>query len=371
MPVGPSPGEIPTLSGPGPFNPSAAMASLFAPQRRFIQLGVFSLVVAAPVARAQAPVNPTPVLAMGSLTPEPRFSGYISVRETIRDDTATFIINRARITAQALAASFIAVKLQADFSALGRTSGDTVPAVLITDAYAQLAPTDTASRIVQLFRPALLIGQFKTPFSLEYLTSSTSVIAANRSLGADRLGPKRDRGFYGFVRFPRYATLSAAVVDGEGSNRVTNPDGKQMALGRLTVLPISTLSVSGKWAGQGSDHRWGYDARWMPGAAVLEGEVIEREGPTNATTRTDAQARYVLAAYRIRPWLQPVIKWERLNETLTTATTSSTSRLTWTTFGVNLLAPDDRFRAQFNWIDRANRPIDGKGEFIAQFQALF
>ena len=347
------------------------MAPLFPSPRRFVWIVVLTLTFSGATAHAQTAVNPTPVLSTASWAREPRLSGYISVRETIRGDTATFILHRARMTAQALPAPFAAVRLQADFAALGRTSGDTVPAALITDAYVQLMLTDTASRIVQLFRPALLIGQFKTPFSLEYLTSSSAVITANRSLGADRLATRRDRGFYGFVRFPRYATLSAAVVDGEGSNRVTNPDGRQMAVGRLTVLPVTTLSISGKWAGQGSDHRWGYDARWMPGSAVLEGEVIEREGPTNSTTRTDAQARYVMAAYRIRPWLQPVAKWERLSETLTTATTSTSTRLSWTTVGVNLLAPDDRFRAQFNWIDRSDRPVGVRNEFIAQFQALF
>ena len=325
----------------------------------------------AAAAEAQYPVNPTPLISTGSLTREPRFSGYISVRETIRDDTSTFIINRARMTVLALPASFVALKLQGDFSALGRLSGDTVPAVMLIEAYVQLAPTDTANRIVQLFRPALLIGQFRTPFALDYLTSFGTVITANRSLGADRLSPRRDRGFYAYVRFPQYATLSAAIVDGEGPSRVTNPDGKQLALGRLTLLPVPTLSVSGKWAGQGSDHRWGYDARWLPGNAIIEGEVLEREGPTNATTETDARTRYVMAAYRVRPWLQPVVKWERLNETLTTATTSTSSRVTWTTIGVNLIAPADRFRAQLNWIDRAERPVARKGEFIAQFQAYF
>jgi hypothetical protein len=351
------------------------MASLAAPQRQLLTelacIGLLSLSFAASPALAQTPVNPTPVLSTGALTREPKLSGYISVRETIRDDTMTFIINRARIGVQALPASFAALKLQVDFSALGRTSGDTVPAVLITDAYVQLMPTDTGSRVVQLLRPALLIGQFKTPFSIEYLTSTTGVITANRSLGADRLSPRRDRGFYGYIRFPKYATLSGAVVDGEGSNRVTNPDGKQMAIGRFTVLPIPTLSVSAKWAGQGSDHRWGYDARWSSARAVLEGEVIEREGPTNSTTEMDATARYALVAVRALPWLQPIVKWERLAETLTTATTSSSSRITLTTIGVNLLSPDDRFRAQLNWVDRAERPVDRKGEFIAQFQAAF
>lgn len=349
------------------------MASLAGPPRLprvlLTCIGMLSFAIAAAPAMAQYPVNPTPVLSTGSLTREPRLSGYLSVRETIRDDTSTFIINRARIAVQALPASFVAVRLQADFSALGRVSGDTVPAVLITDAYVQLAPTDTASRIVQLFRPALLIGQFRTPFALDYLTSFSTVITANRSLGADRLSPRRDRGFYGYVRFPQYATLSAAVVDGEGTNRVTNPDGKQMAVGRLTVLPLPTVSVSGKWAGQGSDHRWGYDARWVPGNAILEGEVIERKAPNAVAVQAHARSRYVMAAYRIRPWLQPVVKWERLTETL--GVPSSSSRVTWTTIGVNLIAPDDRFRAQLNWIDRAERPVDRKGELVAQFQALF
>jgi len=76
-----------------------------------------------------------------------------------------------------------------------------------------------------------------------------------------------------------------------------------------------------------------------------------------------------MAAYRIRPWLQPVVKWERLTETL--GVPSSSSRVTWTTIGANLIAPGDRFRAQLNWIDRSERPVERKGEFIAQFQALF
>lgn len=324
-------------------------------------------------AEAQYPVNPTSVISTGSLTREARLSGYLSVRETIRDDTMTFVINRARVGVQALPASFVAVRLQADLSALSRvSSGDTVPAVLITDAFVQLAPTDTARRVVRLFRPALLIGQFRTPFSLEALTSFSIVVTANRSLGADRLSPRRDRGVVGYVRFPRFVTLGTAVVDGEGTNRVTNPDGRQMVLGRLTVQPIPQLSLSGKWAGQGSDHRWGYDARWVPGNAILEGEFIERERPGDVTTRTESRAVYALAAYRILPWFQPVVKWERLEEPVTIGeTTFLRARSTWITVGLNLIAPDDRFRTQINWIDRSDRPVDRKGELVVQLQALF
>ncbi len=322
-------------------------------------------------ARAQYPVNPTSVLSTGSLTRDPRLSGYISLRETVRDDTMTFTLHRARIGVQALPAPFVALRLQADLAAIGRTSGDTVPGILITDAFIQLAPPDTAHPMVRLLRPALLVGQFRTPFSMENLTSTSAVLTASRSMAADRLALKRDRGFYAQVRFPRLLTLNAAVVDGEGQNRTTNPDGRQFVITRGTLMPLPTLSVSGKWAGQGSDHRWGYDARWVPGRAVLEGELVEREGPTNATTTTDARAGYVLAAYRILPWLQPVAKWEQMHETLSTATTTGYTRATWTTVGVNLIATDERFRAQFNWVDRSERPADRPGELVVQLQAMF
>ncbi len=329
-----------------------------------------SLALATPPLEAQYSVAPSPVLSTGSLTADPRFAGYISVRETIRDDTMTFTLHRARFGVTALPAPFVALKLQADFATVGRTSGDTIPGILITDAYIQLAPTDTANRAVRLLHPALLIGQFKVPFSLEYLTSSSSILTANRAFPGDRLSPKRDRGVMGQVRVANLVTIAAALVDGEGANRTSNPDGRQLAAGRVTILPVPRLSVSGKWSGQGSDHRWGYDARWLPGAAVLEGEVVERDGPSNATTAIDARAAYLLAGYRIR-WIQPVVKWERLDETLTSATATSRVRSTLVTAGVNLLAPGDRFRAQFNWITRSDRPVDRKDELIAQFQAMF
>lgn len=329
-------------------------------------------------AGAQYPVAPTPIVSLGSLTREPRLSGYLSLRETLRSDTATFIVNRARVGVQALPADFVAVRLQVDFAAIGRTTGadgDSIPALQVTDAFVQLGVPDTASRIAQMLRPALMIGQFRTPFGLENLTSSTTVLTASRSLASERLATKRDRGVQLQVRFPQFVNLGVAVVDGEGTNRTSNPDGRHQAIGRLTVRPIPTVSVSGKWAGQGADHRWGYDARWAHGPAVLEAELVEREGPTNATTGIDARGGYALAAYRILPWLQPVVKWEQLHEELIAQTETeplvSASRSTLTTIGVNFIAPQDRARMQLNWIGRSDRPTRRKGELVAQIQAVF
>ena len=352
---------------------------MLAPPARVRRLGrgaIVALVIAAGPSSvaAQYPVAPMPAINIRALTDEPRISGYLSLRETLRSDTSMFTVNRARMAVQAAPAPFVGVRLQVDFAAIGRTTGargDTVPAIQVTDAFVQLGLPDSATRLEEMLRPALMIGQFRTPFGLEALTSFSTVLTANRALVSDRVSTRRDRGVQLQVHLPRFVRAGVALVDGEGANRTSNPDGRQMAIGRLSLLPIPTLSVSGKWAGQGADHRWGYDARWVHGPAVLEGELIQREGPLSTTMDREQRGGYLLAAYRVLPWLQPVVKWEQLHEHLITPMIGAYSRWTYTTVGVNLVAPGERFRMQLDWIDRsANRPVP-KGELVAQLQAIF
>jgi len=325
---------------------------------------------AAPLA-AQYPLAPSPVLNLGSMSRDAKLSGYASVRTTLRDDTTTTTVNRARITVQALPVPFAGVRIQGDLSAVGRTTADTVPAFSLTDAYVQIIPPDSG-RMVKLLRPALVVGQFRTPFSLEYLTPFSQVLTVNRSQAVDRLSTRRDIGALGQFSLDRFAKLTGAVVGGEGANRTTS-DGRHMLVGRITVFPHSSVGVSAKWLGQDNDHRWGYDARWIaPGArVVVEGEVIKRTGPVSPTTATDASAGYLLAAFKVLPWLQPAVRWERLHETLTTSSTARDLRLTWITYGVNLLAPQERLRLQLNWIAKSERPVNRSDELVAQLQAIF
>lgn len=86
---------------------------------------------------------------------------------------------------------------------------------------------------------------------------------------------------------------------------------------------------------------------------------------------TDASAGYLLAAFKVLPWLQPAVKWERLHETLTTTSTVGEFRLTWMTYGINLLAPRERLRLQLDWIAKSERPVKQSDEFVAQLQAIF
>jgi len=332
----------------------------------------FALILQTTVGPPPYPLAPSPVLDLHSLSHEVRLSGYVSVRETLRRDTLTAVVNRARLTAQVRPAAFAAVRVQADFTATGLSRADTVPAILLTDAYVELVPPRTLDASgAPALHPALIIGQFRTPFSLEYLTPFSLLQTTNRSQPIDRHTTRRDIGVLGQLTVGHALTVTGALVNGEGSNRLTNPDGRQMAVGRLTVFPLARLAVSAKYLGQGVDHRWGYDARWIDHGLTVEGEFLARRGPFSSTTTVDARGGYVLASYRLRPWLQPVAKWEHLRDTRTAGTSTSTTSLTYTTAGLNLLSHGESIRLLVDAIYKFEPGVFTGTELEAQLVAIF
>jgi hypothetical protein len=346
--------------------------------RRFCTLAAFGALAASPLA-AQYALTPSPVLDFARLSASLRLAGYGAIRQTLRSDTSTFSVSRARLTAEAQPLSIAALRVQTDFAAVGRTAGDTIPSFALTDAYIQISPPESSS-YYRGFRPALLVGQFKTPFSLEYLTSFASLRTINRSQVVERVAARRDIGLMGQLHGWNRVVLAAAVVNGEGSNRPANSNGEEMIVGRLTLLPPRVrVAVAGKWLAHGADHRWGADLRWfadprwLPGSIVVEGELIRRAAATGADSDTDASGGYGLTAWRALPWLEPVVKWERLREIRSTATTRTDNRLTWTTYGITVRSPEERerLRLQVNWITKAERPTDATNELQAQLILQF
>lgn len=327
---------------------------------------------------AQYPLAPSPVLNLGRLTTTPALSGYLAARQTRRQDSTTFSISRIRITAQAHPLPFLAVRIQGGISNNGiGNSSSSVGTFAFSDAYVQLVPTDPHR--FQALRPSLIVGQFKMPFSLEYLTPYSHLLTISRSEAVDAFSFKRDIGVMGQVHLSRYVTVDGAVANGNGSNTTSNPDGREVAMARVTVTPVPHLAIAGKWAGQGADHRWGYDARFVAGRAVVEGEVIQRAAGAGATV-SDESGGYALAAYKVLPWLQPLVKWEQFHQTLAPTapppgggapSASSELRSTWTTYGVNVVAARDRVRFQLDWIVKSDHPDGHANELLAQVIAIY
>ncbi len=303
------------------------------------------------------------------------------MRAIRRADTTTFSVARARITADAQPLPFAAVRVQADLAATGRTSGDTVPSFSLTDAFVQLSAPESSS-VHERFRPVVLFGQFKVPFSLEYLTSFSGLRTVNRSQVVDSVAARRDIGMMVEARAWGRVIVAAAVTNGEGSNRPANTNAAQLLGGRATLIASvgGAAAIAGKLLSHGGDHRWGADARWigdprwLPGGrVVLEGEMIRRAGSARAGTDADASGGYALLAWRAIPWVEPVVKWERLRDERVTGTVRGERRITWTTLGFNVQTgePQERLRLQVNWIAKTERPVDARNELVAQLLLQF
>ena len=310
------------------------------------------------VAQSHYPVAPSPIFSIATLETTPTLGGYISVRGTFRNDSFGAQVNRARLTALAAPRSFVGVRLQGDFSGgqVGRLRADSTTAgFTLTDAYVELVPPAARARRFAPWRPALVIGQFKQPFSLEYLTSFAYLATANRSQIVDREAPKRDIGAMAQLGVGRWARIDASITQGEGPNAGSNPDDEELAIGRLTATPFSWLALGAALGDEGADHLRGWDARLAWHDLVLEGEALHRSRPLTDTTASDAGGGYALLAYKVLPWLQPVYKWEYYLLTTHAPASTTDERSTWNTVGVNLLSRDEALRVQIDWIIKSER----------------
>ena len=343
------------------------------PSRLRALLVAASLLALVPAAAAaQYPLVATPVLPLGTLSSNIKVGGYVSVRDTKHGDSAAFSVNRARLTAMISPLPYLAVRVQADFSGnqCATVSDNTVHGFELTDAYVELAQPAADSLKWGQWHPALIVGQFKQPFSLEYLTSFAYLRTANRAAAIDALTPKRDIGAMAQVQWSKYVTADASVTNGQGANALSNPNGLELLIGRVTVTPFPWLAVASKLGDEGTDHITGYDGRIEWHNLLIEGEGIHRSRPLSGEHQ-DAGGGYVLGAYKILPWLQPVFKREWFSDTRQLEGTNTNTQQDWSTFGVNFVTPEENLRFLTNWIVKSQRPTRTHNEVDFQLVANF
>jgi phosphate-selective porin OprO/OprP len=184
----------------------------------------------------------------------------------------------------------------------------------------------------------LSAGQLKIPFSLESITSDSQLELIDRSQieevlaarGKDVIGNQigRDIGAFAAGSFFRYKDAylfdyQLGVYNGNGINKTADNNKKKDLGGRLTVHPISNLSISydfyrghaiyGTVTATQTRNRHGVDARYIHGPLSLTAEydkgidgLIHREG------------WYAQAAYYVLPKkLQIAVKYDKYNPTQT------------------------------------------------------
>ena len=313
------------------------------------------VVLACAAGRADAQAPPAPPAAAPSPAPSVRFTGYIQARETYRDGVGlTGSINRARLTAYGSVATNVTWRIQGEFRTGSVGTGKA--SVSLQDAYVRYKTGDFGVQG----------GQFKTPFTREFITSLADVETADRSTVVDSIAPKRDIGIMADYAIGPTATLMLGVFNGEGQNVAANSDSTVLWVGRASVRPVAYLTLGVNAASYESDStRYGVDASVEYRGASLKGEYIgqHRDGGT-----LDDKGCYAQATYKVVPWVQLVLKQEDFRRSEINAALRNRA----TTGGVNVEFGGGKLRILANYVSRKiGTPGVRRGLLITQAQVKF
>jgi phosphate-selective porin len=290
--------------------------------------------------------------------PSVKLSGYIQGRETYQENVGIVgTINRARLTAAGTALGEMTWRIQGEFRTgnvgTGRAS------VSLQDAY------------VRWTRNALgvQLGQFKTPFTREFVTSLSEVETADRATVVDSLAPKRDIGLLADYTLGGRAAVSAGIFNGEGQNVTANTDSAALGVARATYRPIPYLVLGVNAARYfGDSTRYGVDANVESPWVILRGEYIGQH--RDIAEAEDDKGWYALAAAPVRPWLQPVLKYEWFDRP-GIAPAGTLKNRAWTA-GVNLFPWGRATRFTLEYVSRkVGQPGVRKSLGLAQAQVIF
>ena len=284
-----------------------------------------------------------------------KLSGYIQARETYQSSIGlTGSINRARLAVSGDVVEDVTWRIQGEFrTGSGGTGRATVS---LQDAYVRYAPASWA----------LQMGQFKTPFSREFITSLADLETADRATVVDSLAPKRDIGIMGEYTY-RIANLWVGVFNGDGQNVTANSDSTMLGVARVALRALPGLSLAANGARYfGDSTRYGVDMAYEASGITVKGEYLgqTRDGATGP----DDWGWYALAGILPVPLVQAVGKYE---EFVRRAVTSTLKTRVWTV-GLNLYPHGRNLRLTFDYASRMiGEPRVRKGRLLAQVQAKF
>ena len=274
-----------------------------APVRRLAAAVALSFTILAAAAHAQAPdslATPAPVASSSAagVTP-PRIGGYIQARTaSVTDIGFNAFLNRARVSVDGPLPQKFAYRLLAEFQA---SAGVRSPAtVSLREAIARWSPSPWA----------VTAGEFKTPFSREYLIPVPQLEMADLAAAVDSIAPKYDVGVMGEVAAGPYANLYLGVFNGEGANAIANRDSVAIVVARVTARPLPQLAVGGSYSHDSADSlRWGVDGVVTQSGAMARAEYLTRHVRGRATANDD-WGWYVMEGLRVVPRVQVYARQE-------------------------------------------------------------
>jgi hypothetical protein len=218
----------------------------------------------------------------------PKLTGYLQPRFQTLGDTASFFLRRARFAVEGNITPWASYRAQVETRTLN--AAPTPAASPLT-----LSATDLWIRMTH-HRWGGTVGQFRVPFSLESLLSSTTLETTERSRVVT--AAKRDIGVQADWTLAGRLLLQAAVVDGEGPNRAVNPDNRMAYFVRAVVTPMKGLDVGGAFEGYSDSSGANVQGLYRAPRWTARAEYIDEH---NRRTEVHTRGWYGLAGYYAIP----------------------------------------------------------------------
>jgi hypothetical protein len=311
-----------------------------------------AVLVTAPVAHAQSAPPPA-----STLPAPPKLGGYVQVRETAADEIGlTATLNRARFSIDGTMPSKFSYRFLVELEA---TAG------------ARVASTPSLREANLKWSPGALsftAGQFKTPFSREYLLPIPTLETADFAAVVDSMAPKYDLGVMADYAPRPWLDVQAGAFNGEGQNASANRDSTLLGVGRVVVRPLAQVGLGGSLALDSADSlRWGVEGNLEQSGATVRGEYIRREVYGRASGQQDF-GWYVLGLYRVLPTVQLQLRQEDFQR----PAYGIGRRVRGTTLGVNFDVVPQRVRILVNGVNKASGPAQRHAHtLIVQGQVRF
>jgi hypothetical protein len=280
-------------------------------------------------------------------------SGYVQARETYqRPIGLNGALNRVRLGAGGSVVAGLSYRVTVEYESGGSATTAATPS--LRDAYVRWDAEPFA----------VTVGQFKTPFTREFVTPITTIETADRATVVDSLAPKRDIGVMGEAAIGAVATLAVGVFNGEGQNRPIKRDSAVLVVARATVRPISQVTLGADAARFGGDStRYDVEAGVEVMGVSLRGEYLEQSHTSGGANET---GWYAQVALRVLPMLQLVAKQEDYRRPRVGLQTSTHA----TTAGVNVERGRARWLANVVWRTTGSPSVQ-RVALVSQLQVRF
>jgi hypothetical protein len=322
-----------------------------------IALVVF--LVTAGSARAQSARSADTTYALPPMTTAqspialPRLGGYIQVRAVGQKSVGmTTTLNRARFSIDGALPRRFAYRVLVEMQA---PTGARTPA------------TPSLREAIVRWNPApfaVTAGEFKTPFTREYLIPVPQVELADLGVVIDSLATKYDVGVMGEYAAGGFATLQVGVFNGEGANATANRDSSVLWVGRVVTRPLPQLALGGSATHEGPDSlRWGVDAVASQWGALVRAEYVTKH--RRNLPGKDDNGWYLFESLRLVPRVQLLARQEDFQR----PRQGVSKRIRGLAYGVNFDIAPTKVKLLLEFSRRFSGPLQAYSDaFIAQIQ---